>query len=163
MCGQNLIAEDTLSVTAIPSVADSLLVEQLCELGLPLYSITTKNRVEPPYTVVVAPSGCCGLTVVDNIYQPARLVIIQNNDTVYDTGDYVANTSGLRVKVRGNTSAVGFPGHTPYKLKFSKKIDLLHRDDKNYKDKNWVLLNYPASRDFVHIAANAIGRYVRED
>lgn len=26
-----------------------------------------------------------------------------------------------------------------------------------------MLLNYPASRDFVHIAANAIGRYVRED
>ena len=46
---QNLIAEDTPSVTAIPSVADSLLVEQLCELGLPLYSITTQNRVEPPF------------------------------------------------------------------------------------------------------------------
>ena len=154
---------DTLSATAIPSAADSLLVEQLSALGIPLYSITTHNRIEPPYTTVVAPPGCCGLTVVDNEYQPARLVIIQNSDTVYDSGDYVADTSGVRIKVRGNTSAVGFPGSTPYKLKFSKKIDLLNREDKNYKDKNWVLLNYPASQDFVHVAANAIGRYVREE
>ena len=69
---------DTLSATAIPSAADSLLVEQLSALGIPLYSITTHNRIEPPYTTVVAPPGCCGLTVVDNEYQPARLVIIQN-------------------------------------------------------------------------------------
>ena len=128
---------DTLSATAIPGAADSLLVEQLSALGIPLYSMTTHNCIEPPYTTVVAPPGCCGLTVVDNEYQPARLVIIQNSDTVYDSGDYVANTSGVRIKVRGNTSAVGFPGRTPYKLKFSKKIDLLNREDKNYKDKNW--------------------------
>lgn len=70
---------DTLSATAIPSAADSLLVEQLSALGIPLYSITTHNRIEPPYTTVVAPPGCCGLTVVDNEYQPARLVIIQNS------------------------------------------------------------------------------------
>ena len=30
---------DTLSATAIPSAADSLLVEQLSALGIPLYSI----------------------------------------------------------------------------------------------------------------------------
>ena len=154
---------DTLSATAIPSAADSLFVEQLSALGIPLYSITTHNRIEPPYTPVEAPPGCCGKTIIDNEYQPARLVIIQNNATVYDTGDYVAGASGVRIKVRGNTSAVDFFGRTPYKLKFSKKIDLLNREDKNYKDKNWVLLNIQASQDFVHVAANAIGRYVREE
>ena len=44
----------------------------------------------------------------------------------------------MTIKVRGNTSARY--AKKPFKIKLEKKADLLLRNDKNLRDKNWVLL-----------------------
>ena len=82
---------------------------------------------------------------------PGRVLIIkgEERDTVYDSGEYEAKTSGMTIKIRGNTSVSSTMkiGKYPYKIKLQKKADLLRRgDDKTYADKNWLLLRDDALR-----------------
>ena len=60
------------------------------------------------------------------------------DSTLYDSGDYIKDVLGIRIRQRGNTSALW--NKKPYKLKLSKKFDLLFRNNKEYKNKDWVLL-----------------------
>ena len=45
----------------------------------------------------------------------------------------------MRIKIRGNSTGAA-AGQKPYKIKLSKKFDLLCRGDKAYKEKDWNLL-----------------------
>ena len=156
------VSRDSLSKTRELTAQDSILENQLRAIHLPLIIITTNDRVEPPYSVMETPEGFAGKTITENPYVPARCVMLLDGDTLYDSDEYVEDVSGCRIRVRGNTTAV-YGGETPpFKLKFSKKVDLLFRGDKSLKDKNWVLLNFFASDMFNTLAGNTIAAYVRD-
>ena len=107
--------------------------------AIPLLEIVTQDSVWPTCTTVHAPEGCLGTSITDNEYVPGRMVITLCGDTLYDSGEYIKGESGMRIKRRGNSSGVS-TGQHPYKLKLSKKADLLMRGDKDYRHKEWVLL-----------------------
>lgn len=70
-----------------------------------------------------------------------RMIITQMGKTLFDSGDYVEDLSGMTIKIRGNSSA--WKTKRPYKIKLQQAADLLERgDDKTYADKEWLLINY---------------------
>lgn len=103
----------------------------LRDLNIPLLEIWTKDGVEPTARNVDAPSGLWGTSVVDNEYVYARMAISLKDSVLYDSG-----VDGMKIRLRGNTSNLW--GKKPYKLKLSKKRDLLFRGIQ-YEDKDWVL------------------------
>ena len=106
---------------------------------LPLLSIETVGGEFPTCTPVYPPEGCVGTGITDAEYVKGRLVMTLRGDTLLDTGPYVEDESGMRIKVRGNSSGVSM-FQKPYKVKLSKKFDMLCRGDNDYREKDWNLL-----------------------
>lgn len=132
-----------ISVRAVSdfSPADSLYWKRCQQLDFPIVHVHTENGVMPSYTVVYAPEGCSGRSITNNEKVPARMWMIYNGDTIYDSGSYIKDTSGVTIKVRGNTTASDLLDKKPYKLKLQKKADLLFRGNTAvYADKEWLLL-----------------------
>lgn len=127
----------TVSAQSDTSVDKTALVVQAKGISLPLVSIETENGETPSYEVVENASGS---QAINAQYVSGRVVITLKGDTLYDSGTYEKGASGMRIKVRGNTSALMFE-QTPYKLKLQKKADLLLRDSKTLRSKNWALLS----------------------
>lgn len=105
---------------------------------IPLLKIETVDGVDLTAAKVYPPEGAVGESIISN-HVPGRLVITQKGKGVYDSGDYVKGESGIRIKIRGNTSDAN-KVQKPYKLKLSKKADLLNMS-KDLKNKNWALLS----------------------
>ena len=118
---------------------DEVTAEKLLATGLPLVSVTTIDGEEPSCDYIYPPEGSNGLSIANATKVPGRVVVIQDADTLYDSGEYVKGSSGMTIKIRGNTSA--WEDQKPYKIKLQKKADMLCRGDKKYNDKNWVLLH----------------------
>lgn len=132
-----------LSAVPAPSHADEAqedVLSTLSHIDMPLLSIETEGHANPTFTVVYPPEGCWGVGITDNENVPGRMVMTLKGDVMYDSGEYEKGKSGMRIKARGNTSAA-CAAQTPYKLKLSKKADLMLRDDKALRDKDWVLLS----------------------
>lgn len=106
---------------------------------IPLLTVTTEDGKFPSCDVIYPPEGCVGTGITNAEYVPGRLLMSLNGETLYDSGDYVKNESGMRIKVRGNSTGA-VDGQKPYKIKLSKKFDLLCRDNKDYREKDWNLL-----------------------
>ncbi len=111
--------------------------------NLPVICVETVDNVEPSCEIVPAPPGAWGSTS-NSPKLPGRIVMYKRingvDSVVYDSGDYEEDKSGMRIKIRGNTSARA--DKKPYKIKLEKKYDLLFRgDESTYKDKDWLLLN----------------------
>lgn len=69
-----------------------------------------------------------------------RMTITQNGQTLYDSGDYVEELSGMTIRIRGNSSA--WKDKRAYKIKLQQAADLLERgDDQTFADKEWLLIN----------------------
>jgi ribosomal protein S6E (S10) len=115
-------------------------VDEMRNMNIPIVVINTINKETPTCDYAHAPEGQDGITSINHTKVSARMYIIQQNDTLYDSGEYVDGISGLTIRIRGNTSAYGYP-MKPYKLNLQKKADLLLRGDKKYNDKDWLLLN----------------------
>lgn len=96
--------------------------------------------VWPTFEVIYHPEGCEGISITSVTKVPGQVQVLAEDSTLlYDSGPYVQDTSGMTIKVRGNTSASMLP--TPYKIKLQTKADLLCRSDAlNHQDKNWLLL-----------------------
>lgn len=105
---------------------------------LPLLTIETVDGVMPTATKVFPPEGCVGEGILSE-YVPGRIVMTLKGETLYDSGDYVKGESGVRIKIRGNSTGANLAQH-PYKLKLSKKADLLQLG-KEHKSKNFALLS----------------------
>ena len=119
--------------------AEDVDVQILSEVGLPVLWIETVNGELPTCEYIRHPEGAMGATITNATKVPARLVITKGDLTLYDSGDYVENESGITFRIRGNTSASR--DKKPYKIKLQKKADLLCRgNDSIYHDKNWILL-----------------------
>ena len=108
-------------------------------LGLPVVAIETVGGEEPTCEYVNHPEGMAGYGTRNATKVPGRLTITLGEDTLYDSGPYVKDSSGMRVRIRGNTSA--WPPKKPYKVKLERSADLLLRgDEESYADKDWLLL-----------------------
>lgn len=134
---------DGYKYSASATNGDDELLLTLENMNIPLVEIMTVDGEEPTCDVVYPPEGAWGSGIANATKVPASMRIIKNGETIYDSGEYVKKESGLTIKIRGNTS--GNKENKPYKLKLQKKADLLCRDDKKYKDKDWVLLRTGSS------------------
>ena len=112
------------------------------KIGLKVIHIETGNNEEPTCDFAEAPEGCMGMTSINAKKVNCRIVITQKSDTLYDSGVFEKNQSGATIKINGNTSAYyAIPGNYPYKIKLQKKADLLSRNDEQFDDKEWRLIN----------------------
>lgn len=101
--------------------------------------ITTKDGILPTCdTIWNDTHTAVGITNNDKV--EGQLIITRLNDTLYNSGPYVKKESGMKFRVRGNTSAANNYKKKPYKISLEKKQDLLFRGNANYKDKDWLLL-----------------------
>ena len=105
---------------------------------LPTVMIETVNGEELTCELVQAPEGCLGQSIRNANKVGAKMVIVQDGQTLYDSGDYQESEKGMTIKIRGNSSA--YKRKKGYKLKLQKKADLLGRNDAKYEDKEWVLI-----------------------
>lgn len=108
-------------------------------LQIPVWHIQTVDSVFPSCDWVQSPDGSSwSISNPDTV--PGRLYITTpQNQTIYDSGDYLKGESGITIRRRGNTS--NFLTKKPYRIKLQSKADLLFRgNDNKYKDKDWVLL-----------------------
>ena len=107
---------------------------------LPVLSITTDGGEEPACDFVFAPEGQFGISITNNQKVPGRAVLTENGNTLYDSGEYQKDSTGMTIRIRGNTSAY-YSSKKPYKIKLEKKNDMLGRNDSCYYDKNWMLID----------------------
>ena len=113
--------------------------QAVLEAGLRVVSVTTVDGEEPTAESIEAPPGSWGIGITNVNKVPGSVRIFSPDGKIlFDSGDYLKKESGMTIKVRGNTSARY--DKKPFKVKLEKKGDLLLRDDKNLRDKNWVLL-----------------------
>ena len=68
------------------------------------------------------------------------MTVTLKGKTLYDSKEYIQGESGMRIKRRGNSTGAYLDQH-PYKIKLSKKYDLLERGEKSFKHKEWLLLS----------------------
>ena len=140
-CSQWVLADNLITMVSVGDSTHKTLSD-IIGYGLPVLYIQTIDGAEPTCERVYAPAGSWGSTInSEKVY--GRMLMYKRiagmDSVLYDSGDYEKNVSGMTIKVRGNTSAMG--DKKPYKIKLQKKFDLLMRGvDSVYKDKEWALL-----------------------
>lgn len=108
--------------------------------GLPMVKVMTVDKEAPTCEFVSAPEGCMGQSIRNATKVGGRMTITQNGQTLYDSGDYVEELSGMTIRIRGNSSA--WKDKRAYKIKLQQAADLLERgDDQTFADKEWLLIN----------------------
>lgn len=133
---QKLVWAAACTLCAAAGRAEGLLADWP---ALPLLSIETEGGEFPTCSVVMPPEGCVGTGITDAEYVKGHLVMTLCGDTLLDTGPYVEDESGMRIKVRGNSSGTSM-FQKPYKVKLSRKFDMLCRGGDDYREKDWNLL-----------------------
>ncbi|MDE5975915.1 MAG: CotH kinase family protein, partial [Muribaculaceae bacterium] len=126
-------------------------------MNIPVLDFKMENGEFPTCEYVEHPAGCNGYSIVNNEYLKGSFTISIGDNVVYESGEYVNKESGVRLKVRGNTSSYDGVLKKSYKVKLSKKADLLLREDKKLKDKDWVLLGL-GSKKLNYVAGTETGR-----
>ena len=118
-----------LSVSFPASFANSFsyTLDSIKSLGLPLITIETVDGEEPTCERAEPPEGAVGMGITNATKVPGRLLVTLGGDTLYNSGPYVKDSTGIRVRIRGNSSA--WTPKKPYKVKLERKADLLLRGD----------------------------------
>ena len=98
---------------------------------LPLMVINTDSGEDPPYTYLEPQDGQVGAAVTSNDYLRADMLLKGDEDV--PSGSY-----GLRIRVRGNSSAI-YNYKVGYKIHLDEAAALL--GDGDIKTDEWVLLN----------------------
>lgn len=124
------------SVLSVHAASD---LQTIRRLGLPVVDIITENGEMPTCDIIDHPEGCMGQGITNINKVHGRLCIFQDDSILFDSGDYQKDSTGIMIRVRGNSSA--WQDKKPYKIKLQKKADLLMRgDDEKYCDKEWLLI-----------------------
>lgn len=133
--------------------SDTMTISTGLPAKLMVLRIDTVNGEEPTCDYVSSPPGNNGAGIRNCTKVPGRLKVSLAGKVLYDSGEYVADKSGMTLKIRGNTSA--YSPQKPYKIKLQKKKDLLFRGDEGtYKDKEWVLIKgYANLNSFIGLEA----------
>lgn len=118
----------------LPQWMDSI----VSSYDLPVVRIETNEQERPTFDVVYREDSL-SFTIANATKVPGRMLITLQQDTLYDSGEYIKEKSGITIKVRGNQSSVS-SSKPSYKLKLQKKAELLGRDASVYKDKDWILI-----------------------
>ena len=144
---QSIILLLSLSSLSLPLACLAQTSEELpgkySGLGLPMICITTVNGEEPTSNKISHPAGCVGSSITDVVPKEARMQMYRADTLWYDSGEYRKDESGIKIKHRGNTSAVHY-SNKPFKLSLQKKADLIEAEEGDTTDrrsKDWVLLN----------------------
>ena len=127
----------SLTMHSVSAASDSLNNDE--ERPMFVLNISTVDEVEPTCDYVFPPEGAFGISITNAVKVPGRAVITVGTDTLFDTGTYEKGTSGMTIKIRGNTSAYYYE-KKPFKIKLQKKADMLVRGDSRYADKDWALI-----------------------
>ncbi len=111
-------------------------------MEIPRVEIHTLEGELPTYTRVDCPEGCWGAGIRDADYVQSIVSVYSASNTLLYTSESFG-FDGAKIKVRGNTSALS--AKKPFKIKLSKKFDLLaefvDRDpDIDYRNKDWLLM-----------------------
>lgn len=119
-------------------------LNEVREAGLRVVEITTLDGEEPQGEAIrnpYSPQSDNYNFIYTNIV-PCQIVITLAGDTLFDSGPYVADSSGATIRINGNTSAYYSDKlNMPYKLRLERKDDMLCRgDNERYADKSWRLL-----------------------
>lgn len=114
--------------------------DSIKKIDIPVMEIYTENKEEPSCDYIFAPEGEDGISITNTTKIPGRIILSRLGIPYYDSGEYENNKGGMKIKIRGNTSAYWNPKKS-FKIKLEKKADLLNRNNKNYADKEWVLID----------------------
>lgn len=141
-------------ITSICSLKAQTL-EEICKFDLPVMIINTVNGEIPTCEKATGPGGF-GTSKANATKVPCSITIRQNDEILYDSGEYKEDKSGAKISIRGNITSTS-KHQKPYKLKLQKKADLLLRgDDSKYKDKEWVLLRQDSLKAFIGLTVNKL-------
>ena len=135
-----------LFVSQIKAQDNNFDIDSLRRIGLPVIIVNTVNQEFPTCDYVTSPEGSFGQSITNNNKVACQIIIIQEQDTLYNSGEYKKGSSGATIKINGNTSAYWFD-NKPYKIKLEKKADLLLRHDDKYEDKEHTpaeSISYPS-------------------
>ena len=158
-CFQALFSHaQTAKVANAPCWPFDIPIDSLIATGLPLVSINTVDEEEPTCDYVSAPEGSLGMSITNATKVPGRVMVILRGDTVFDSGEYEKDVSGMTIKIRGNSSA--YSEKQPFKIKLQQKGDMLRRSNPRYEDKNWVLI-YEASYTLNNLLARLVCKMTR--
>lgn len=136
--------------------ANAINLSEVKALGLPVVVIETVDHEEPTCDYVFAPEGAFGISITNATRVPGRVVLLEHGDTLFDSGPYLKDASGMTLRIRGNTTAY-YSDKKPFKIKLERKGDMLARGSETYYDKNWVLI-----RDGNDIINAMVGNMVNE-
>ena len=117
---------------------DSIPYSQIKNKGLMIVDIHTNRNEWPRCDYVYAPIDGWGKSITNVTRVPGRLIITDGDNKLYDSGEYVEESSGMTLSLRGNSSA--FYPKKPYKIRLQSKADLLCRNNANYRDKQFILI-----------------------
>ena len=121
----------------------------LKSVGFPLVHLLTVDSVVPPFEELYPPEGCFGSSIQNNEYVKGRVYVTFGDSLIYDSGDYMKDSTGGKIRVRGNASALCT--NPSYKIKLEKKANLF--TGKNVKsNKDFLLLNFAASKSFILVS-----------
>lgn len=126
-------------MSTVQMLADQVDTTAIVNLNMPVLHISTINAEEPTCDFVFPPEGAFGISITNAVKVPGRALLTLRKDTLFDSGPYEEKNSGMTIKLRGNTSAYYY-SKKPYKIKLQKKGDMLHRADKRFNDKDWLLV-----------------------
>jgi hypothetical protein len=135
--------------------AQNVSLNSLRKIGLPVVVVETIDEEEPSCEYLTLEAGYPGYSIRNATKVPGRIQVLEGDSTIYDSGEYKEDVSGMTIKLRGSSSA--FTDKKPYKIKLQKKADMLGEDD-HYKDKDWVLLKdeYPSLNLMVGLKVNEL-------
>lgn len=146
----------TLFLTLYSLIALGLPTEkELRAIGLPLVHVVTVDSVDPSFDVVSPPEGCFGSSIINNEYEKGRVYITLGDSLIYDSGDFFKDSTGCKIRVRGNGSAL--EARPSYKIKLEKKANLFTGMDVK-KNKDFLLLNNYSSKTFNRPIGNCVGK-----
>lgn len=118
-------------------LAQNVDVCEVAALGLPVVVLETVGHVEPTCDFVAAPPGCIGEGITNATKVPAEGYMIVGDSIAWKSGKYQSDTSGLTLKIRGNSSA--YAEKKPYKMKLQHEADLIE-GNQEFEDTEWLLI-----------------------
>ncbi len=86
---------------AINVFSDDVDIQDVIDAGLPVLYVETVDGEEPTFDKVTHPEGMMGEGITNATKVPGRIRIVLGGADLYDSGDYVAKTSGMTIMIRG--------------------------------------------------------------
>ena len=146
-----------LCISSLHCMGNDIDSAQVINAGLPVMYINTITGEKPTFRIAYKENpDYIGNSITDEEKLPGRIYIQYHGEMIFDSHEYIKDSTGMTIKVRGNTSAL-LSKKWPYKIKLQKKADMLCRgNDSIYKDKNWILIRDENIRNMIGFKINEL-------